>query len=542
MKKLVTILFVGIITSLANAQWNPNTDQNLLVANPITGSAFSGITNDGKTYIAYWKKVDAPTNYELWVQLLDQNGNKLFGSNGIMLSNQIPMATYTISERTAVDSSGNFYIGVTGSGAGNPAYIFKITPQGTSVWPNGISITSGYLPVVLPLSNGDIAVSYTPANTGKMLVQRFSTAGQPVWANPVEILSNDPSKITMPADLFQLANGEIETVFHKRVSSSTTSYLFAQKLDLNGNIMWADGAIQIAQKTTSYNTRYKGVVDGNVLYYGYTTGEGNRFDSYLQRVNDDSSLPWGANGQDFDTNQTSFEKNMKIAFTPGSQFIWAVANYTPSAQGSGGEYVQKFDKNTGARLFTDNAKEVFAISTEFRIHTGDLHLVDDKPYFVIEKRINPAMLPTSLNAVLLDANGNFAWTQQFIPLATFNAEKTYVNVLNPVNGNGVIVFNEKKTGDANAMVYAQSFALPAAGLGVFDLKNTASIRLFPNPATDFINLEGLKDSEFTIYNMVGQRVQSGKTVAAQINIHHLTKGKYLLKLKDYNQAFTFIKK
>ncbi|WP_435525021.1 hypothetical protein [Chryseobacterium indoltheticum] len=78
------------------------------------------------------------------------------------------------------------------------------------------------------------------------------------------------------------------------------------------------------------------------------------------------------------------------------------------------------------------------------MHSGDLHLVDGKPYFVVEKRINTTMLPTSLNAVLLNDNGDFAWTQQYIPMATFNGSKTYLTVLKPVNKQAVIVFKEQK--------------------------------------------------------------------------------------------------
>ncbi|WP_435525018.1 hypothetical protein [Chryseobacterium indoltheticum] len=61
--------------------------------------------------------------------------------------------------------------------------------------------------------------------------------------------------------------------------------MFAQKFDLNGNVIWSDGAKQITTHPTTYNSIFKGAVDGDVLYYGFTSGENNRFDSYLQRIN-----------------------------------------------------------------------------------------------------------------------------------------------------------------------------------------------------------------------------------------------------------------
>lgn len=49
MKKLLFIFTFACI-SVINAQWNPNTSQNLLVTDPGAGAnAFADTTNDGKT-------------------------------------------------------------------------------------------------------------------------------------------------------------------------------------------------------------------------------------------------------------------------------------------------------------------------------------------------------------------------------------------------------------------------------------------------------------------------------------------------------------
>lgn len=67
--------------------------------------------------------------------------------------------------------------------------------------------------------------------------------------------------------------------------------------------------MQVSAKPLNYNGEYSAVADGNMVYYGYSTGENNRFDSYLQRINfSDGTKPWGVNGVDFDINQTNFEK------------------------------------------------------------------------------------------------------------------------------------------------------------------------------------------------------------------------------------------
>src|SRR5690606_21664242 len=113
-------------------------------------------TSDGKTYIVFWKVVPAPQNYELRVQLLDAAGNRTLGDDGMLVSNTIPMSTSTVTWKLAIDASNNLYIAVTGTGDGTPALVFKLDTEGNNLWgTSGLSIGSGYVPTVLPLSGGD---------------------------------------------------------------------------------------------------------------------------------------------------------------------------------------------------------------------------------------------------------------------------------------------------------------------------------------------------------------------------------------------------
>jgi hypothetical protein len=108
MKKLLTLFVTLSLCFSGKAQWNPLLDQNLLISKP-GGSSFAATTSDGKTYIGYWKSVPAPINFELRLQILDKFGNKQLGADGIKITDQIPMSTYTVVENTAVDSSDNLY-------------------------------------------------------------------------------------------------------------------------------------------------------------------------------------------------------------------------------------------------------------------------------------------------------------------------------------------------------------------------------------------------------------------------------------------------
>lgn len=66
------------------------------------------------------------------------------------------------------------------------------------------------------------------------------------------------------------------------------------------------------------------------------------------------------------------------------------------------------------------------------------------------------------------------------------------------------------------------------------------LSLYPNPATDIIQIDGLKDvTLFQIYNMSGVLVQKGKT-AFSVDVSSLPAGMYSLHIKDSTQPLKFI--
>lgn len=69
------------------------------------------------------------------------------------------------------------------------------------------------------------------------------------------------------------------------------------------------------------------------------------------------------------------------------------------------------------------------------------------------------------------------------------------------------------------------------------------IRLYPNPATDFIQYD-TKAETFTIFDMKGQRVASGNSQTERINIQSLKPGLYIMDLKgkEIDYRGTFIKR
>ncbi|ESU26572.1 hypothetical protein FLJC2902T_25450 [Flavobacterium limnosediminis JC2902] len=538
--KKITLLFALFTFLYGNAQWTTDTAVNTLVADVLNNDQQVVKCPNGSTFVVFWKSVPAPVNFELRVQLLNANGVQQFGTEGMLISNTIPMSTSTVLMKVTGDSKNNLYVGVTGTSntAGQPIFAYKINQMGTMLWgPNGISVGNGYLPTILPLEdlneNGNVLIHYMPNTGGISKLQKYTSTGVPVWAAQVDVLSDNPSSPTSPADLFELSNQQIMVVFHKR-GTGVNSTLFAQKFNSSGVAQWTVPT-QLSNKGTAYNVMtYNGVQDGDVVYYGYSGKTGTRSDSFVQRINPDGTMPWGINGVDFDTNATLYEVDTQIAFAPGSQYVWAMSSYTPSTQDLRGEYIQKFDKITGARQFTDNARQVFPVDNNYRTHAGKLQLINDTPFFLITEGINNGASPVPIKAVLLNSNGYFAWPEQTLPVATFSAPKLHITLTKPVNNSeAVVVFTEPKVTGQNK-IYAQKFTLPTLGINDFETAENA-VMLYPNPASSFFNIKAMSTiKSVAVYTTLGQNVfTKDLTDSMELNIptQNWAKGLYSITIE-----------
>tara|TARA_Y100000385_G_C13098960_1_gene643196 strand:+ start:642 stop:1316 length:675 start_codon:yes stop_codon:yes gene_type:complete len=80
-------------------------------------------------------------------------------------------------------------------------------------------------------------------------------------------------------------------------------------------------------------------------------------------------------------------------------------------------------------------------------------------------------------------------------------------------------------------------------LGINDFNIKDNITLFPNPASDFIQIVELTETEsYKIYNAIGAIVHSGQASnSVKIDIQNLTNGIYFLKF-DNGYTYKFIKK
>lgn len=402
--KTILLAIAFLLTAfyqVAYAQWNTNTSVNLQISGLPTADMQAVSTTDNKLWVAFYHLNGG--NYDMRAQLFDADGNKLLGPDGVLVSNQ-PSGTATFVFNVCVDANNNLVIGNQDERSGAmQAYVYKISQAGTHLWSSaGVSLGAGMVPYPAGLPNGEVVVTWNSDISNTLALQKISASGTLVWPSPVSILVGTAT--TTRGQLIANLNNKFTMVYQKNAGGISTN-LYAQLFDNSGTALYAP--LQIGNQTTAPYRYYSIAAEGDTTYFGYYSSSGLRFNSFVQRINPNGTIPWGMNGSAFNTSTSgtdNYQMTTNINLTPGSPYVWSVCTFSDPNQVHYGIYLQKFLKSTGARQFTDQGKAVYPVGATNNQHAGNLQLHNDMPLFM------SYIDNYKLYVTKLDANGNFVWS------------------------------------------------------------------------------------------------------------------------------------
>ncbi len=492
MRNLILLFTILTFTPLFS-QWNTNKAVNNMVVTNEASDHKSIIGSNYKTYIAYWQTVDAPVNYELRLQIIGATGRRELGANGVLISDSIPMGTYTSQWSFTLDENNNAYIGVTGT-SGNLGFVFKTNNKGENLYgKTGISLGSAYQVKCVPQTDGNVMISWLNGSTFAGSVQKFSASGQPIWESAVEF-SSEPI-----AQVFELSD-QSQMVISHQLAGGINSIMKAQKISADGELVW-DESLQLFDDTyrTVYNRDYSMFMHNDNVYISYKVAHNNRFDSYIQKITHQGELPWGITGIDFDIQADDYEQETVMSFNPESNTILALCRMTDANQGQVGVAAQTIDMESGERLFGDNAKELFPLTTINFELANILLPINSGMYAFVTHQEN------GLKCSVVDENGDFYWSETSKDIATFDAAKGDVHLSQLDSKALVATFSEDK-GDGEH-IYAQIFGDPTLNITHSEKVNLTLV----NPITNRLIISGDQQiSEVTVVSLNGKQVLHAK--------------------------------
>ncbi|MET0394129.1 MAG: T9SS type A sorting domain-containing protein [Chitinophagaceae bacterium] len=462
MRKLYLFLSLFFTTFFATAQWNTNIAVNLDVAEMTVADMQTAFTSDGKTWIAFYNAVTG--GYVMRAQLLDINGRKLLGPNGVVVNSK-PSGTATYVFNVALDAAGNLIIASQDQRNGsssNVAVVHKVAQDGTLLWgADGVVLGTGLSPYVAVLSTGETVAGWSESASNTLNLQKIAIGGNLGWSSPVQVRVG--STRTSRGQIVGGSGGTFTVVFQRAgVGISTT--LFAQRYANNGTAMWS-APVQLSNQTSSGARYYSMIAENDTTYFGYYVSQGSRFNSFVQRINPDGTLPYGLNGAAFSTNQApadAYQQTTNMMLVPGSPYVWSVCSYSNTLQSQYGVYVQKFLKSTGARQLGNTAKEVYPISANMDQQSGQLSVVNDNPMFMSYDK------DYRMYVTRLDAIGNFIWPGNRVEISSTTAglatpKGRFGFIHNIPNNLTVATWTETRAGELRA--YAQNIA-PSGLIGL----------------------------------------------------------------------------
>ncbi|MFX1477321.1 MAG: hypothetical protein ACFFCI_04245 [Promethearchaeota archaeon] len=237
---------------------------------------------------------------DIYAQKISPNGNDYWLDNGIMILNSTKLNMYM---QMCSDGMGGAimtwgqYVLITESSIRAQ----RIDSNGNILWnSSGVLVSSGD-DIVLEDphicsdgAEGAIVVWYND-DTNSIHAQRIDGNGDLLW--PTNGVTVCLEHCTNPRICSDGAGGVIITWIDSRHYATNDRDIYAQRIDLNGNVMWGTNYGIAICNTTDYQNNVRICSDG--AGGAIITWEDARQGEYVQRVDSNGNYLWGNNGSRF---------------------------------------------------------------------------------------------------------------------------------------------------------------------------------------------------------------------------------------------------
>lgn len=193
--KRVILFFALAISGLgaANAQWSDDPATNLQLTDQNSYTFETELLSDGSWYFYYNRPDGSIDTIVPYLQRYDKDGNALWEET-LAVSRQLTNSWTKVMDCMSIDKDDNAIVVVQDKRHGPETYTaYKITPDGTSVWAEGVDLHSGVYPGgcaalnMAQIADGSYIFAWQEytndnPNTGMLRMQRVSADGETLWA------------------------------------------------------------------------------------------------------------------------------------------------------------------------------------------------------------------------------------------------------------------------------------------------------------------------------------------------------------------------
>lgn len=564
MKKFYTSLCILLISLSASAQWS----NDITLNNQITkfGEELYDVdvqtNDDGITYVSYSRPFGG--NIATFLQILDEDGNKTLGEDGLIVSDTLSLTWTQINDRLLIDSDGNAILMVSDcrnstEDVKNLNYtIYKVSPEGEMLWgENGVDLHRGKSSSLtafikaIELEDGSYVFSWTE-NIGYtadgselygIKLERLSNDGVHEWDEAME-LSSATSAYSYPY-IESAGNLQFILVY----AQGTNQNIYARKLDFDGTPIWAEdtkvyvGGFSSTPLYLQFDT--KPDPNGGIFIGWYD----DRFYSglekpYISYVQADGTLKFPEGTDGLQVGYSEYMRALSFDFTYNEveecvYCIWRGVAYSSSVYQS--INIQKVSMD-GELIWGSEGLEIEPIEAQT---FGNLCVAnaEDGNVGVFYSDFVVSYSDTDLLAIKLDPDGNALWESGIYDFSPTYGYKGDMHVSNLIDDEYWIVsWEEDRIQDDTSVAVAYAEKVYVTGPSSDGIAQTTSNdATFAVKTTDGAVTFATNSSEaatITIYTAAGEVVA---TIAANSNMVSyntagLAAGVYIATVTSSNTA------
>ncbi len=433
------------------------------------------------------------------------------------------------------DDTGDIFVSFTGFDNGYEAYLFRCSANGDIIFPS-VNMTSGptdlnYMYRILSDENG---VTLAWVTGGNIYARRFDNAGNQLWDDVT--LNICTAEGAQDAFYMQLNDNEVSVVWRDgRPGVVGNAAIYAQRFSLDGEVLWTADGIEVADLNT-YVAYPKFTFNNNgdmiVCHISNVTG------MTAHKVLDDGSVQWGPNGivQCIPSLSQGSEDFKMIQSGENVIMAWQKSNFENEI------YISRVYPQVTEIAESVTACDSYFINDVTYTQSGvyTIELPGDS-LLILDLEIISQIPNATQNGYTLTANteGENSWYNCDTETIVATGTNEFVAA---VTGNYALIQEYNSCVDTT-----NCFLL--VPIGVEEMKGNISISLYPNPASDALNIRSdspLKNVSITLYDAIGQLQNTTNNLSFQqfnLDVSELSYGLYNVVIGDderhYN--FTFIK-
>lgn len=532
-KKIIFSSCFLVLNYFSFAQWSTNVSINTPICNEFFKQNDPRIIDDGKggAYIA-WKD-ERNGLPDIYLQRINKEGYVLWTLNGISICDDTSDQS---TPNLVTDMNGGVIISWSDrrTGIDRDVFVQRVDSNGNELWiHNGVAIATKpnrehNEKICSDGAGGAIIVWEQEDSLWDIWAQRVNQAGAVQWTVGGRKLTTTVGNRINPKIQKDGKGGAIITWQDKR---SGEYDIYAQRIDANGNLKWGSTANIICTATgpqTSPKIDPSNSTGG--AYITWTDGRnGSNYDIYLQKVDSNGMLLFAANGI-IVCNAVGNQSAPEIL---SNKVEGVIVAWKDSRNGHSDIYAQRIDA-VGNLMWMANGV-IICNSPNDQINPNMCEDMEGGAIITWQDSSNTSDFDIKAQRISFD--GNVLWPLNGIPICNaVDVQKSPKNISDG-HGGSIFVWQDKRSG-AND-IYAHHIFRNGTYIDNTAVQEMDKIKIncYPNPASDFLNIESKQITSLELVDMQGVSRLLVSNPTNSISLNELCNGLYLMKIQTTDQQF-----